>query len=142
MRYERQRWFLFTYIVLIQSNLYFAETNITFKQQYTFKFCKYTFKQHQAQATKYFEVQATSMTSFRFKYNLQLSLSCFLLMVLTERFCIYFCQSHQSSSQILVESTLIYFCFTLNNYLVYCYASSRHCIYLFTFNSDILSFGM
>ena len=38
---------------------YLAETNITFKQQYTFKFYKYTFKQHQAQATKYFEVQAT-----------------------------------------------------------------------------------
>ena len=59
--YERECWFLFTYIVLmqIQSDLYLAETNITFKQQYTFKFYKYTFKQQQAQATKYFEVQAT-----------------------------------------------------------------------------------
>ena len=31
---------------------------MTFKQQYTFKFYKYTFKQQQAQATKHFEVQA------------------------------------------------------------------------------------
>ena len=38
--------------------MYFAETNITFKQQYTFKFYKHTFKQQQAQAAKYFEVQA------------------------------------------------------------------------------------
>ena len=145
-RYERECWFLFTYIVLIQSDIYLAETNITFKQQYTFKFYKYTFKQHQAQATKYFEVQATSMTSCRCKYNaqynLQLSLSYFLLMLLTESFCIYSFQLHQSSSQLLVENALTYFCFTLNNYLVYCYASSTHCIYLFTFNSDILSFGM
>ena len=58
-RYERECWFLFTYIVLTQSDIYLAETNITFKQQYTFKFYKYTFKQQQAQATKYFEVQAT-----------------------------------------------------------------------------------
>ena len=46
----------------------------TFKQQYTFKFYKYTFKQQQAQATKYFEVQATSMTSCRCKYNAQYNL--------------------------------------------------------------------
>ena len=139
-------WFLFTYIVLIQSDIYLAETNITFKQQYTFKFYKYTFKQHQDQATKYFEVQATSMTSccckYNAQYNPQLSLSCFLLMLLTKRFCIYFCQLRQSSSQLLVKSTLNYFCFTLNNYLVYCFASSKHWIYLFTFNSYILSFGM
>ena len=53
-RYERECWFLFKYIVLIQSDIYLAETNITFKQQYAFKFYKYTFKQHLAQATKYF----------------------------------------------------------------------------------------
>ena len=41
---------------------------------------------------------------------------------------------------VLIESTLTYFCFTLNSYLVCCYASSRDCIYLFTFNSDILPF--
>ena len=45
----------------------------------------------------------------------------FLLMPLTERFSIYLCQLHYSSSQLLLESTLTYFCFTLNNYLVYCY---------------------
>ena len=45
----------------------------------------------------------------------------FLLMLLTERFSIYFCQLHYSSSQLLVENTVTYFCFTLNNYLVYCY---------------------
>ena len=39
--------------------MYLAETNITFKEQDTFKFYKYTFKQQQAQAIKYFEVQAT-----------------------------------------------------------------------------------
>ena len=39
--------------------MYLAETNLTFKQQYTFKFYKYTFKQQEAQATKYFVVQAT-----------------------------------------------------------------------------------
>ena len=141
-RYERERWFLFTYIILIQSDLYLAKTNIIFKQQYIFKFYKYTFKKHQTQATIYFEVQATSMISCCYKYNLQLSLNCFLLMLLTERFCIYFQQLHQSSSQLLVESILIYFCFTLNNYLIYCYASITHCIYLFTFNSDIFLFGM
>ena len=48
----------------------YAEANITFKQQYTFKFYKYTFKQQQAQAKKYFEVQAT-------KYNkLPLQVQC------------------------------------------------------------------
>ena len=41
---------------------------------------------------------------------------------------------------VLIESTLTYFCFTLNSYLVNYYASSRDGIYLFTFNSDILSF--
>ena len=146
-RYERECWFLFTYIVLTQSDIYLAETNITFKQQCTFKFYKYTFKQHQAQAAKYFQVHATSMTNCRCKYNAQhnpqLSLSYFLLMLLTERFFFcFFCQLHQSSSQLVVESTLTYFCSTLNNYLVYYYASSTHCIYLFTFNSDIFSFGM
>ena len=39
--------------------MYLAETNITFKQQHIFKFYKYTFNQQQAQATMYFEVQAT-----------------------------------------------------------------------------------
>ena len=145
-RYERECWFLFTYIVLIQSDIYHFERSITLKQQHTFKFYKYTLKQHQAQATKYFEVQAASMTSCRCKYNsqynLQLSLRYFLLMLLAERFCIRFCQLHQISSQLLVESTLTYFCFTLNNYLVYCYSRSTQCIYLFTFNSDIFSFGM
>ena len=145
-RYERECLFLFTYTVLIQSNIYLTETNITFRQQYTFKSYKYTFKQHQAQATKYFEVQATSMASCRCnynsQYNLQLFLSYFLLMLLTASFCIYFCQLHQSSGQLLVESTITYFCFTLNNYLVYCYSSSAHCIYLFTFNSDMFSFGV
>ena len=34
----------------------------TFKQQHTFKFYKYTFKQQQAQAAKYFEVQATKQS--------------------------------------------------------------------------------
>ena len=93
-RYEQEWRFLFTYIVLIQSDIYLAETNITFKQQYTFKFYKYTFKQHQAQATKYFEVQATSMTSCRCKYASTIPstiCSYFLLKLLTERFCIYFC---------------------------------------------------
>ena len=42
---------------------------------------------------------------------------------------------------LLFESTLTYFFFILNSYLVYCYASSTHCIYVFPFNSDILSFG-
>ena len=45
-------WYWATYVLLKQ------------KQQYTFKFFKYTFKQHQAQATKYFEVQATSNDKF------------------------------------------------------------------------------
>ena len=48
--------------------------NITFKQQYTFKFYKNTLKQHQTQAAKYFEVQATSMTSCRCKYSAQYNL--------------------------------------------------------------------
>ena len=43
-------------LILIQSDLYLAETNTTFKQQYAFKFYKYTFKQKQVQATRYFEV--------------------------------------------------------------------------------------
>ena len=30
----------------------------------------------------------------------------------------------------------------MNSYLVYCYTSSTHCTYIFTFNSDILSFFM
>ena len=51
----------------ILSNIYLAERNLTFKQQYTFK-------QHQTQATKYFEVQATSMTSFRCQRNAQYNL--------------------------------------------------------------------
>ena len=38
---------------------------------------------------------------------------------------------------VLIESTLTY---SLNSYLVCCYASSRDCIYQFTFNSDILPF--
>ena len=46
----------------------------------------------------------------------------------------------QLSYQLLVESTLNYFRFILSRYLVYCYTSSTHCIYMFTFNSDILSF--
>ena len=33
-------------------------------QKYPFKFYKYTFKQQQAQATKYFEVQATKYDKF------------------------------------------------------------------------------
>ena len=66
-RYERVLVFIYIYHIV-------AETNITFKQQYIFKFYKYTFKQHQAQATKYFEVQATSMTSCRCKYNAQYNL--------------------------------------------------------------------
>ena len=41
---------------------------------FTFKFYKYTFKQHQAKATKYFEVQATSMTSCHCKYTVQYNL--------------------------------------------------------------------
>ena len=56
------------------SDLNLAETNITFKQQYSFKFCKYTFKQHQAQATKFFEVQATGMTVCHCMYNAQYNL--------------------------------------------------------------------
>ena len=28
----------------------------------------------------------------------------------------------------------------MNIYLVYCYTSSGHCIYIFAFNSDVLSF--
>ena len=56
-RYKRECWFLFTYIVIDAS--YILLKHITFKQQYTFKFYKYTFKQQQAQATKCFEVQAT-----------------------------------------------------------------------------------
>ena len=135
-RYERECRFLFAYIVLveIQSNLYLAETNIAFKQQYTFKFYKYTFKQQQAQAISTLKCKQRSMTICRCKYNaldnLQLSLNCLLLMLLTERFCIYFCWFHQSSGKILVESTLTYFCFNLNSYLVYYYASSTYCIYL------------
>ena len=50
--------------------------------------------------------------------------------------------AYKSSNQLLVESTLTYFCYILNSSLVYCYRSSTHCIYLFTFNSDILSFFM
>ena len=41
--------------------------NITFTQQYTFKFYKYTFKQQQGQATKYFDVQATKQSVAIFK---------------------------------------------------------------------------
>ena len=74
--------------------------------------------------------------------DLKPSLSCFLLMLLTESLYIYFCQLHQSSIQLLVERALTYFFFILNSCLVYCYTSSTHCIYVFTFNSDILSFGM
>ena len=44
-----------------------TDTNITFKRQYTFKFYKYTFKQQQAQATKYFEAQATKQSAAVFK---------------------------------------------------------------------------
>ena len=40
-------------------------------------------------------------------------------MLLTERLYIYFCQLYQSISQLLVESTLTYFFFILNSYLVY-----------------------
>ena len=47
-----------TYILLKQ---------ITFKQQYTFKFYKYNLKQEQAQAKKYFEVQATKQSVAIFK---------------------------------------------------------------------------
>ena len=66
---------VFIYIYRIGVNiehLYLAETNITFKQQYTFKFYKYTFKQQQAQATKYFEVQATKYD----KMSLQVRVPC------------------------------------------------------------------
>ena len=84
---------VFIYIYRIGVNiehLYLAETNITFKQQYTFKFYKYTFKQQQAQATKYFEVQETEYykLSFRVQCPVQ-SVATFKLF--TERFCIYFC---------------------------------------------------
>ena len=68
---------VFIYIYRIDINiewLYLAETNITFKQQYTFKFYKNTLKQHQTQAAKYFEIQATSMTSCRWKYSAQYNL--------------------------------------------------------------------
>ena len=61
---------VFIYIYRIDINiewLYLAETNITFKRQYTFKFYKYTFKQQQAQATKYFEAQATKQSAAVFK---------------------------------------------------------------------------
>ena len=55
--------------------------------------------------------------------DLQLSLSCFY-------WCFY-----------LTFCIFRVFFFVLNSYLVYCYVSSTHCIYVFTFNSDILSFG-
>ena len=56
----------FIYIYRIDiDDIFLAEINMTFIQQYTFKFYKYAFKQHQAQATKYFEAQATSMASGR-----------------------------------------------------------------------------
>ena len=81
-----------------------------------------------------FKSKKKSMARCRCKYNAldnmifsYLSLSCFLLML---RVVVNF------------ESTLTYFSFILNSYLVYCYTSSTHCFYVFTFNSDILSFGM
>ena len=52
---------------IVQSYIYLAETNINFKQQYTFKFYGYTFKQQQAQTTKHFEVQATKQSVASFK---------------------------------------------------------------------------
>ena len=51
----------------------------------------------QVQATKYFQVQATKYYKFSLQVqcpvqsDLQLSLSCFLLMLLTESLYIYFC---------------------------------------------------
>ena len=88
-----------------------------------------------------FKSKQQSMTSCRCKYNaqynLQLSLSCFLLMLLTERFCIYFCQLHQSSSQLLVENTPI----SVLPYPVYRYTSSTHGIYIFTFTLIYFNFS-
>ena len=76
-------------------------------------------------------------------YNLIFSyLKLFFFKLLTESLYICCCQLHQSSDPLLVESTLIYFFFDLSSYLGYFYVSSTHCIYIFTFNSDILSFGM
>ena len=59
--------FIYIYHIDIERHLSLAETNITFKQQYTFKLYEYTFKQQQAQATKYFEVQATKQSVAIFK---------------------------------------------------------------------------
>ena len=66
-----------------------------------------------------------SMARCRCKYNALdnlifscLSLSCFLLMLLTEG-CIFLLASLESS-QFLVESTLMNFFFILSSYLVYC----------------------
>ena len=50
--------------------------------------------------------------------------------------------AYKRSNQLLVESTLTYFCYIRNSSLVYCYRNSTHYIYPFTFNSDILSFFM
>ena len=55
------------------------------------------FKQEQVQAIKYFQVQATKYEKLSLQVQcpvqsaLQLSLSCFLLMLLTESFYIHFC---------------------------------------------------
>ena len=65
-----RRMLVFIYIYRIDINL---ERLIScwnkhiFKQQCTFKLYKYTFKQQQAQATKYFEVQATKQPVAIFK---------------------------------------------------------------------------
>ena len=67
---DKQGVLLFIYIYRIAINiddLYLAETNITFKQKYTFKFYNYTIKQQQAEATKYFEVQATKYDKLTFQ---------------------------------------------------------------------------
>ena len=58
---------------------------------------KYTFKQPQVQATKYFQVQATKYEKLLLQVQcpvqsaLQLFSSCFLLVLLIESFYIYFC---------------------------------------------------
>ena len=67
------------------SNLYNYRATYILLKQAQLQLEKFTFKQQQAQATKYCELQANCPVQSAYQ------LSCFLLMLLTESFYIYFC---------------------------------------------------
>ena len=95
-----------------------------------------------------FKSKKQSMIRCRCKYNAldnltfsYLSLSCFLLMLLTEGFIFIFVSfiTVVVNFQLKIHNVFLFYPEQL---LAYRYTSSIHCIYVFTFNSDILSFGM